>query len=140
MPFLGFFLPKMPYLGIFGLESLKYYCSFRNKYLQIFLIAKFCQKTKIPKFGTKNALLEYFWARILKNYCHIWNQHPQICQKWVLTVNFVNTVNFDVGLAFSKDPGSAFSEGPGPGPSPIHKVRHKLVFTYVTGIKVVQSV
>ena len=67
----GFFLPKMPYLGIFGLESLKYYCSFRNKYLQIFLIAKFCQKTKIPTFGTKNALLEYFWARILKNYCHI---------------------------------------------------------------------
>ena len=55
-------------------------------------------------------------------------------------MNFVNTVNFDEGLAFSKDPGSAFSEGRGPGPSPIHKVRHKLVFTYVTGIKVVQSV
>ena len=30
-------------------------------------------RTKIPLFG-------YFWAGILKNYCHIWNQHPQICQ------------------------------------------------------------
>ena len=29
------------------------------------------KKTKIPKFGTKNALYEYLWARILKNYCHI---------------------------------------------------------------------
>ena len=26
---------------------------------------------KMPKFGTKNALFGYFWARILKNYCHI---------------------------------------------------------------------
>ena len=24
----------------------------------------------MPKFGTKNALYGYFWARILKNYCH----------------------------------------------------------------------
>ena len=33
----------------------------------------------MPKFGTKNGLLGYFWARILKSYCHIWNQHPRIC-------------------------------------------------------------
>ena len=26
----------------------------------------------------KNALFRYFWARILKNYFHIWNHHPQI--------------------------------------------------------------
>ena len=26
---------------------------------------------KMAKFETKNALFEYFWARILKNYCHI---------------------------------------------------------------------
>ena len=31
------------------------------------------------KFGTKNTLLEYLWARILKNYCHIANQYPRIC-------------------------------------------------------------
>ena len=34
----------------------------------------------MPKFGTTNALLGYFWGRILKNYCHIWNQQTQICQ------------------------------------------------------------
>ena len=45
---------------------------------QICLIAKFHEKTKMPKFGTKNALFGYFWVRILKNYCHIWNQHPRI--------------------------------------------------------------
>ena len=33
----------------------------------------------MSKFGTKNALFGYFWARILKNYFHISNQHPQIC-------------------------------------------------------------
>ena len=33
----------------------------------------------MSKFGTKNALFGYFWARILKNYRHICNQHPQIC-------------------------------------------------------------
>ena len=31
------------------------------------------------KFWTKNALFRYLWARILKNYCHIRNQHPQLC-------------------------------------------------------------
>ena len=31
------------------------------------------------KFGTKNALFGYFWARILKHYCHIWNQYSRIC-------------------------------------------------------------
>ena len=34
---------------------------------------------KISKFGTKSALFGYFWAKILKDYCHILNQHPQIC-------------------------------------------------------------
>ena len=33
----------------------------------------------MTKFGTKNTLFRYFWASILKNYCHISNQHPQIC-------------------------------------------------------------
>ena len=35
--------------------------------------------TAATKNGTKNALFRHFWARILKNYCHIWNTHPQIC-------------------------------------------------------------
>ena len=33
----------------------------------------------MPKFGTKNALFGYFWDITLKNYCHIWNHHPQVC-------------------------------------------------------------
>ena len=52
-------------------------------YPRICRIAKFCERTKMLKFGTKNALFGYSWARILKSYCHSWNQHPQICQKWV---------------------------------------------------------
>ena len=32
----------------------------------------------MAKYGTKNALFEYFWTGILKNYCHIWNQHLRI--------------------------------------------------------------
>ena len=33
----------------------------------------------MPKFGTINVLLKYFWAWLSKNFCHISNQHPQIC-------------------------------------------------------------
>ena len=31
----------------------------------------------MPTFGNKNALFGCFWARILKNYCDILNQHSQ---------------------------------------------------------------
>ena len=31
----------------------------------------------MPKFGIKNVLFGNFWVRILKNYCHSWNQHLQ---------------------------------------------------------------
>ena len=31
-------------------------------------------------------------------------------------------MNFSIGSAFSKDSGSAFSEGPGPDPGPLYKV------------------
>ena len=30
-------------------------------------MTKFCEKTKMPKFGTKIALFEYFWAGICEN-------------------------------------------------------------------------
>ena len=56
----GYFWPKMPYLGIFGQEFQKYYCHIWNQDPQICLIVKFCKKTKIPNFGTKNALLGIF--------------------------------------------------------------------------------
>ena len=32
----------------------------------------------MPKFRTKNTLFGYFWDRISKAYCHIWNQYPRI--------------------------------------------------------------
>ena len=40
---------------------------------------KIVRKNKNAKFGTKNALFGYFWAIILKTYCHIWNQYHWIC-------------------------------------------------------------
>ena len=51
-------------LGIFELE-------FGNNIVIFEIIAKFRKIIKIPKLGTKNALFGYFWAGILKNYCHI---------------------------------------------------------------------
>ena len=38
--------------------------------LEFRLTAKFWKTIKMPKFGTKNALFRYFWAGILKQYCH----------------------------------------------------------------------
>ena len=32
----------------------------------------------MPKFGNKCALNRYFWAGILKDDCHLWNQHLRI--------------------------------------------------------------
>ena len=77
--------PKMPYFifGYFWARIPKTYCDIWNQHLRICLNAKFCEKMKMPKFGSKYALFGYFWTRILKNYCDIWKQHPQISQKWV---------------------------------------------------------
>ena len=55
---------------------LKKYFHIWNQQPQICLLAKFREKTKVPKFGTKSALFEYFWDGILKKYCHLWDQHP----------------------------------------------------------------
>ena len=33
----------------------------------------------MPKFAQKNDFFGYSWARILKQNCHVWNHHPQIC-------------------------------------------------------------
>ena len=37
----------------------------------ICLTAKFGEKTKMRKFGTKNAFFGYFWTKNSKNFCHI---------------------------------------------------------------------
>ena len=63
----------------FWVEIRKSHCHISNQSPQFSLTAKFNAKTKIQKFGTKNALFCLLWAAILKNHCHIWNQRPQIC-------------------------------------------------------------
>ena len=62
--------PKMPYwvflikIALFGCFRarifLKNYCHIWNQHPQICIFAKFCEKTKMPKFGTKNALFGFF--------------------------------------------------------------------------------
>ena len=58
----------------------------------------------MTKFGIKNALFGYFWARILKNIVIF----EISTLKFVKNESLTHTVNFGIG--------SAFSEGPGPGP------------------------
>ena len=69
----GYFWPRMPYLGIFGLEFLKDYCQTSTQHPWICQIAKHREVMKRNKFGTKSALLRYFPAKIFKNFCYIWN-------------------------------------------------------------------
>ena len=87
---------------------------------------KILQKNKNAWNWNQKCFIWVFLCYNFKNYCHIWNQHPQICQNDSLT----HTVNIGIGSAFSKDlgsafsktPGSAFSEDPSPGPGPLYKV------------------
>ena len=43
------------------------------------------KSVKILIFWTKNVWFLYFWAGSWKRFCHIWNQHPRICQKCVFS-------------------------------------------------------
>ena len=69
--------PKMPYLGIsnWNLKKLLSYLTPASSNLW---------KCKVP-LKTKNVLVcgekAFIWVLvvILKNYCHIWNQHSRIC-------------------------------------------------------------
>ena len=56
-------------------------CHIWNQLPRICLSEKSCERIRMPKFGTKNVLLGYFWARIaiLLNCYHIWDQRPGIC-------------------------------------------------------------
>ena len=53
------------------------------------------KKKKVLRFGSKNA---NFGARIVKHYCHIWNQRPRIC---LLTKFDANTKIFKFGTKIS---------------------------------------
>ena len=67
--------PKIPEVGIFGLEFLK--------------------------------TIDIFEIRTLK---------------FVKNESLTHTVNFGIGSAFSKGPGSTFFDDPRPGPGPLYKV------------------
>ena len=56
----------MPYSGIFGLEFKNIIVIFQIKLRGIYPIAKFHEKTKIPKCITKNAFFWIFWVRTWK--------------------------------------------------------------------------
>ena len=58
--------PKNALFGYFWTRTFKNYCHIWNQHPRICLVAKFCEKTKLPKSGTKNILFGYFWARICK--------------------------------------------------------------------------
>ena len=69
----------MPDMGVLGLEFENNIVIFEISSF-IYLTAKFREKIKMPKFENKNALFGYFWARISKNYFHIWK---------IITLEFV---------------------------------------------------
>ena len=43
------------------------------------LYVKSAPSIKMPKFGTKNVWLGYFWTGIWKGYSRIWYKDPPIC-------------------------------------------------------------
>ena len=69
--------PKMPDLGIFGLEP-------ENNISYL----KSAPSTKMYNLGNIRALFGYFWDGIWKQCCHIWNLHPQI---WLFAEFHVKT-------------------------------------------------
>ena len=62
------------YFGGWNLKIMSYMIEINI--LEFVYLQNFVKKWKYLNLGLKNALFWYFWARILKSYCHIWNQHP----------------------------------------------------------------
>ena len=65
--------------GYYWARIWKYCCHIWNQPPQFCLFAKFDQKTKMPRFRTRNAWFRYFLGEMWKQYCPIRNQHPHIC-------------------------------------------------------------
>ena len=74
----------------------------------------------MPKFGTENALFGFFWPRMLKNYCHIRNQHTQICHESLIFS--LRQCILVWSFLFIKGLGFPFSKCPDPGPGPFFQV------------------
>ena len=74
-------------MHIFKPEHLKTIVIFEIGSLKFAYHQNFMKKQNCLNLDPKNALFWYFWARILKNYCHISNQHSQIWQRAKLREN-----------------------------------------------------
>ena len=72
----------------------------------------------MPKLGTKISFFDYFWARIFKAIVIFEISKLKFVKSQCLT----HTVSFGIEFAFSKGPGSIFSESPGPGLGLLYKV------------------
>ena len=83
----------MPDLVIFGLEFENNIRIFEIITLEFVLMQNFVKK--MPKFGTKNALLGYFLARILKLL-----SFEISTLEFVKNVSLTHTVNFGIRSAF----------------------------------------
>ena len=57
-------MPKSGTKSVLWARIFKNYCHIWNQQLRISPIAKFCKETKMPKFGTKNALFGCFWPKM----------------------------------------------------------------------------
>ena len=62
-----------------GLEYENNIAIFEISILELVQFVKFCEKMKMPKFGTKNAFFGYFWARILKKLLYYRKSAPLNC-------------------------------------------------------------
>ena len=62
-----------------GLEYENNIAIFEISILEFVQFVKFCEKMKMPKFGTKNAFFGYFWARILKKLLYYRKSTPLNC-------------------------------------------------------------
>ena len=91
---------KNAWFWVFLAVFWKSYCHVWNQRLQIFLIATFHLRIKIPKFGTKNVLFEHFWVGFLKSYfLHNWKVS---FQKKILKVGIKNSLLGCFGQQFWK--------------------------------------
>ena len=59
---------KNALLGYSWARILKSLCHILNQHPRIYLIAKFCEEAKMPKFGAKNALFGFFGLEYLKTF------------------------------------------------------------------------
>ena len=90
--------------------------------------AKFCEEIKCLNLGPKIPFLGIFGLEFENNIVILEISTLEIVKYESLT----NTVNFGIGSAFSKGPGSAFSEVLGPGPGPVGFVKYAIL-TWLLG-------